>query len=663
MFPAALLLGVACVDYDLAGPSEPPPVADPHPPGAGAAVVVSERCDGLDDDGDGLVDEGWPDVDADGTADCLDGACAAAAGSAAGVEVDAACERLLPEAAELAAGLVVEAEWWDLPADDRGTGWQEPPLILPVGPASDPLDVEASDLPSMLIRDGLCVPSLVRPADRTLRWRAARGDTYNCGAALCDLEGSGGTDLLLVSMTIPPAAGCTSSCLTWHVERREAATGRVVWTSPVDWSLQHTWMNLLAPECVDVDADGVAEIVTLGGVFSAADGSRLAAFEEPELPTIYWNVATADVDLDGDYEVAMHGQLRAADGSTVWDSGLRARVHYTMVVQGDDDDEGEILLVSSDGLFLHDTGGELLASNPADFGGYDLEWPARPCAADFDGDGRQDFAVARGGEVRAWDRDLRELWSSPGDVLVDGAACVAWDLDGDGAHELLVNGGESFTIYSGRDGEVLLQDPGRYEWASVSSPVPVDLDRDGSAEIVVASMNVQGDPVLKVWAHPGNLLPQGPLSWPVEQYHATNVGPLGEVPSTPPRYWLDNGGLFRGYPAGEHPGADLAVEVADSCQSSTWPGVGTVSVTGLVTNRGPLDAPDAHLVALAADGSELASADLGAVASGEGVPFALDFALAPACGGEVTLGVTSSAAQCDDTNDTATLPELDCSGG
>ncbi len=31
-----------------------------------------EECDGLDNDGDGLVDEGYPDVDADGLADCVD---------------------------------------------------------------------------------------------------------------------------------------------------------------------------------------------------------------------------------------------------------------------------------------------------------------------------------------------------------------------------------------------------------------------------------------------------------------------------------------------------------------------------------------------------------------------------------------------------------------
>ena len=36
------------------------------------AGSTPEECDGLDNDGDTLVDDGWPDADGDGLADCLD---------------------------------------------------------------------------------------------------------------------------------------------------------------------------------------------------------------------------------------------------------------------------------------------------------------------------------------------------------------------------------------------------------------------------------------------------------------------------------------------------------------------------------------------------------------------------------------------------------------
>ena len=35
-------------------------------------LILTEICDGVDNDGDGLIDEGFPDTDGDGIADCVD---------------------------------------------------------------------------------------------------------------------------------------------------------------------------------------------------------------------------------------------------------------------------------------------------------------------------------------------------------------------------------------------------------------------------------------------------------------------------------------------------------------------------------------------------------------------------------------------------------------
>ena len=37
-----------------------------------ANCVDEETCDGVDNDGDGAIDDGWPDTDGDDTADCVD---------------------------------------------------------------------------------------------------------------------------------------------------------------------------------------------------------------------------------------------------------------------------------------------------------------------------------------------------------------------------------------------------------------------------------------------------------------------------------------------------------------------------------------------------------------------------------------------------------------
>ncbi len=650
-----LVLLLACSDYDLLGGAEAPPVAsDSGQADPGSMTPPPERCNGVDDDADGAVDEGWADSDADGTADCIDAVCMPDAAVALPTESVSSCQRILPTPVALFAALRTEAIHADFP-DIAPEDWHLP-LLAPLTDTDGDGDVDIDDESWDVGRGASGELVAMDLEGGSLLWRT-RGDDGMLGAALCDANVDGEIDVIAVQAAICDHCGKDA----WALQSRDPRTGVIRWESENTWLLDHMWVDLQSPECVDINGDGLPEIVTPGGIFQGADGAQLAAFDEPPNPTLYWNVAVADVDLDGDQEVAMASTLRDSDGSVLWDLNLGARESWVMVVQGDDDADAELLMVTSRGLVMADTDGTRLAENAADFGEADYEWPARPCAADVDGDGRQDFVAARGGEIRAWDRDLVEIWSAPASYLVNGSPCMAWDVDDDGAYEILNNDGENFTVYDGRTGAVLFEDGGRYEEATVSGPLVADIDRDGSAEIVVTSMVSHGDPAIKVWGHPDGLLPQGPLSWPVEQYHATNIGPMGEVPSTPPHYWLDNGGLFRGYPAGEHPGADIVVEITDTCQSSTWPEIGTISVTGTVGNAGPKAAESVVLTASAADGAALGSVDIGTVASGTSVAFEVSFPLAPTCGGEVSITATTSTGQCDETNDQVALPEPDCS--
>lgn len=649
-----LLVLLACSDYDLLGDAAPPSAVDVAQPSTVSVTQLGELCNGVDDDGDGLVDEGWADTDGDGVVDCADSACDMEAAVALAPDADSTCDWPLQDAADLLAALEPEAVHGTFADIDRNDF--HVPLLAPVADTDGDGDVDIEDESWDVARGNRGELVAMDLESGAVLWQTWEDDGMH-GAALCDADADGEMDVIVVG---PGSCDhCTGN--SWSLRSRQAGGRRVRWDSPDSWEWQHMSVNLQSPECADLEGDGAPEIVVPGGIFRGTDGARIAAFDEPPDPTIYWNVAVADVDLDGDQEVAMASMLRDSDGTVLWDLKLGARISWVMVVQGDDDDQGELLMVTSDGLFLVDTDGELLAHEDAGFGGYDHDWPGRPCAADVDGDGRQDFVAAKGGEIRAWDRDLVELWSAPANILVDASACAAWDVDDDGAYEVLNNDGETFTIYDGRTGAVLFQDAGRYSEAEASGPLVADIDRDGSAEIVVTSMVTHGDPAIKVWGHPDGLLPQGPLSWPVEQYHATNIGPMGEVPSAPPHYWLDNGGLFRGYPAGEHPGADLVVEITDVCQSSTWPEVGTVSATGTVGNAGPKSAEKVVLTANTADGVALASLDLGPLDGGTSVVYELSFPLAPACGGEISITAQTSTGQCDETNDQAVLPEPDCS--
>lgn len=93
MRPLALLFMLAaCSDYNLEqkvdderniGEDEPPgesaeeddepgPSSDTGDTGDSGDADIPEDCNGVDDNGDGRIDEGYPDTDADGTADCVD---------------------------------------------------------------------------------------------------------------------------------------------------------------------------------------------------------------------------------------------------------------------------------------------------------------------------------------------------------------------------------------------------------------------------------------------------------------------------------------------------------------------------------------------------------------------------------------------------------------
>ena len=60
-----------CIDGDDDGDGDPDE-GDCAPLDAARHHAAAELCNGVDDDCDGLVDDGWPDVDGDGVADCVD---------------------------------------------------------------------------------------------------------------------------------------------------------------------------------------------------------------------------------------------------------------------------------------------------------------------------------------------------------------------------------------------------------------------------------------------------------------------------------------------------------------------------------------------------------------------------------------------------------------
>ncbi len=114
---------------------------------------------------------------------------------------------------------------------------------------------------------------------------------------------------------------------------------------------------------------------------------------------------------------------------------------------------------------------------------------------DFNGDGQIDIAIATGGSLSIYDNfGNRIAGSVTQDCSSLSTAISSFDFNGDGKQEILYGDEQYFRIYhmtSSSDLEVLhaIQNP---SWTLREHPIVVDVDGNGSAEIVVTSTLYEG---------------------------------------------------------------------------------------------------------------------------------------------------------------------------
>jgi hypothetical protein len=187
-----------------------------------------------------------------------------------------------------------------------------------------------------------------------------------------------------------------------------------------------------------------------------------------------------------------------------------------------------------------------------------------PTVADFDGDGRPEFATAAGYFFTVFDPDCRAggppggcasgrtdgvLWSRPShdhSSAVTGSS--VFDFNADGRAEVVYADECYLRVYDGRSGTVLFSAP-RASGTAYENPVIADVDGDHRSEIVAS---------LTDWACPQATDPLRPTTrfvnghgvvvyrdamdlwadsrpvWNQHAYAVTNVGDRGEVPPPGP---------------------------------------------------------------------------------------------------------------------------------
>ena len=544
------------------------------PPGS------TERCDGIDNDMDGATDEGWPDVDADGIADCVDLSC----------EVEQTPNSPLTD---LDPSACVQPDW-----TPPGDPWQYE-IVWQDGTPAQGCRIFVGDL------DGDGVKEILCSADRlyvynsltgAIEWTSEETDAWS-PILLADSDRDGRLEIFGIS---PPG----------NVVAMDA-TGAVLWYSAEDLGVtgdtaSGTTYQFVYLGAADLDADGLPEILSHHGVVHSSDGSTVALLNREEDT---WKgtmgaleVAAADLDLDGELTLCTGVACYNTAGAFLWQALSTATYDsypIPLVVQADTDPEGELLITSKAWEFLLDSDGTQLASwQPPSTNIF-----TGPTAAfDADGDGISELCMASRDEVRVTELDGTLLWSASYSYSVNVVhyACTTTDLDADGNREVqLVRPGGAWEIYDGATGALLMADP---DWTTSplnDSPVFVDLDDDGSSEAILSCMSYPGSPFICDTNAPGRGItvfrnpddswaPTFPL-WPYDNFSGVGMNPDGTVQRTADPSWQD-GGYWRGPPALPRSGIDLSLELVDACVSSCSVDEAEVNLSIRIADHGPFEA-------------------------------------------------------------------------
>ncbi|MBN9425418.1 MAG: PASTA domain-containing protein [Burkholderiales bacterium] len=261
----------------------------------------------------------------------------------------------------------------------------------------------------------------------------------------------------------------------------DAATGakEAVLTAPNprnDWeTAQRQPMRQSAPVVADLDGDGQVEIISGTDVFKHVDGQWTLAWQVVDYGDrlLYDPISVSVADLDGD--------------------GKAEVILQAMWVQNSANFSGFL-------IYRHD--GTLLRAFPVQTSSLGM-----PTIADIDGDGAPEIVFAARGVVYAYRPDGTILWanvvpdddpalhpqddpavqhwpSAVGNRTNGGSSVQVYDLDLDGAPEVIVNGTYRLVIFEGRTGTVKTSVHNNAVSANVTTPMIVDTDGDGHAEIV-----------------------------------------------------------------------------------------------------------------------------------------------------------------------------------
>ncbi|MCB9759762.1 MAG: VCBS repeat-containing protein [Alphaproteobacteria bacterium] len=563
LLPLVFVLA-ACSEYEVNPKDDNPVILDdtsspPFDTEDTGEPPPNEECDGEDNDLDGVVDEGFNDVDADGIADCQDGDC----------EVDAP-----PEVSEVDESCAGSVNISDPPA--RPWSWVIEWEWLQGAVYSTPAvgDLDQDGVPEVVFTSARSGGQLhvLDGATGAEEWSLS-GVDYQSGVALGDLDGDGLGDILY----------STGSCYQPHTLVAVDYAGNTMWSTATGNACE------TYPYLTDLEGDGTIEILFNQFVLDA-QGNILHSLSvtggDP------WGApAAADLDQDGTQEILLSSDVFDANGNWMFTCGSGGVGSFPQPVNADSDAEGELLVAGNGAMTLCDSDGQQIwRQSYSSYG-------TAVAVADFDNDSEQEFAFAKLGQLRLVERDGTNLWTTSMQDNSGLAGTTSWDIDMDGVPEVIFADEVDILVYNGANGTVVIREPSHGSVTLAETPAAADVDGDGSGELLYGSNSGrQGITVI------GGADGDWPYARPVYNqygYYGDNINDDMSLPTPVPDPWLTDANLFRGQPSALYVAGqpNLRAEITDVCASSCEDD-GLVRVSAVVWNSGGASVPAGTAVVL-----------------------------------------------------------------
>lgn len=303
------------------------------------------------------------------------------------------------------------------------------------------------------------------------------------------------------------------------------------------------WRTTGDASIADMNADGSLEFVLGDAVYNYDTGS-IFNFGRAPTSTIF------DSNDNGLQEVFVGGKLYDVNGAELWSYNGENDVWFSSIADIDSDGQPEIVLSIPSGssspeksrIVALEANGNVKweVNTDANSGG------GAQAVSNFLGVNNIGIVNAGYSAVTMYDKSGQLIWALPNDDEWSGKIGVsAYDFNGDGIDEVIVQDHYKVRVLNGLNGEVLstVANSSATLW---EYPIVVDLEGDDNAELITVSNNYDSrysiNNGVTVYGAADNSKPwkNATRIWNQHSYHQTNISQDGKVPTYELPSWLNN---------------------------------------------------------------------------------------------------------------------------